>query len=88
MSSIILKDKKDETALYRKDEAMTVTVKEASEILGVAPARVRYLCREGRIAARHNPTSFHIEIQKKSLDSYIKKGSTGFGRKRKIDEDN
>ena len=83
---MIRKDKKKKTRTKRKDETMTVTVKEASEILGVNPARVRHLCKEGRIAARHNPSSFNIEIQKKSLDAYIKKGSLGFGRKRRIDE--
>ncbi len=83
---MIRKGKKKETRTKRKDDAMTVSVKEASEILGVKPARVRHLCKEGRIAARHNPSSFNIEIQKKSLESYIKKGSKGFGRARNIDE--
>lgn len=83
---MIRKGKRKETRTKGKDDAMTVSVKEASEILGVKPARVRYLCKEGRISARHNPSSFVIEIKKKSLESYIKKGSKGFGRVRKIDE--
>lgn len=83
---MIRKGKKKKTRTKRKDDAMTVSVKEASEILGVKPARVRHLCKEGRIAARHNPSSFNIEIQKKSLESYIKKGSKGFGKPRNIDE--
>jgi hypothetical protein len=83
---MIRRGKKKKSRTKRKDDAMTVSVKEASEILNVKPARVRHLCKEGRIAARHNPSSFNIEIQKKSLESYIKKGSKGFGRARKIDE--
>jgi hypothetical protein len=65
--------------------AKTLKVRDAADVLGVTPARVRELIATGRIKAEHHPTAYHWMIEAAELKRYIAKGRTGHGRPRAVD---
>lgn len=64
---------------------MTFKVRDAAEVLGVAPARVRELIADGRLQAKHHPTAYHWMIDAAELKRYIAKGRIRHGRPRAVD---
>ena len=66
--------------------AREIDVREAAEMLGVQPRRVRELIRNGRLVARHHPTAYRWLIESRSVRDYIRKGRCpGTGRPRNVD---
>lgn len=49
----------------------TMSVSEAAEKLGVLPARVRTLIREGKISATHHPTAYRWQIERREIRRYL-----------------
>lgn len=64
---------------------MTLKVREAADVLGVTPQRVRELIAGGRLKATHHPTAYYWMIEAAELKRYVAKGSTGHGRPRVVD---
>jgi hypothetical protein len=64
---------------------MTLKVREAADVLGVTPQRVRELIAGGRLKAKHHPTAYYWMIEAAELKRYVAKGSSGHGRPRAVD---